>query len=75
MENVYLAWGLGGGERVMVYGEDDYAGGSVETLDEDLRRYFAEVEKSGRAIAGIPFLDSKGAGHGTTAGGDTGEDD
>ena len=27
MEHVFLSWGLGGGERSMVYGDDDYAGG------------------------------------------------
>ena len=64
MEHVYLAWGLGGGERVMVYGEDDYAGGSIETLDEDLSRYFAEVKKSDRAITDMISLDSIGVGHG-----------
>lgn len=64
MEHVYVSWGLGGGERVMVYGEDDYAGGSVDTIDDDLRRYFAEVERSDRAIAACPSLDTEGAGHG-----------
>jgi hypothetical protein len=63
MEHVYLSWGLGGGEHIMVYGDDDYAGGSVATVDEDLTRYFAEVERSDRAIAGLPSLESKGAGH------------
>ncbi len=64
MEHVYLSWGLGGGKRAMVYGEDDYAGGSVETVDEDLTRYFAEVEKADRAIAACQSLDAAGAGHG-----------
>lgn len=64
MEHGYLAWGLGGGERLMVYGDDDYAGGSVETVDEDLARYFAEVEKADRAIASMASLDTEGAGHG-----------
>lgn len=68
MEHVYLAWGLGGGERVMVYGDDDYAGGSIETIEDDLQMYLAEVEKSDRAIAGLPSLDSKGAGHGRPLG-------
>ena len=27
----------------MVYGEDDYAGATIETVDEDLGRYFAEL--------------------------------
>jgi hypothetical protein len=64
MEHVYLSWGLGGGERVEVYGDDDYAGGSVETVDEDVEAYLKEVEKSDRAIANLPSLDSPGAGHG-----------
>lgn len=68
MEHVYLAWGLGGGEQVVVYGDDDYAGGSVETIEEDLHMFLAEVEKSDRAIAELPSLDSKGAGHGRPLG-------
>jgi hypothetical protein len=68
MEHVYLAWGLGGGEQAMVYGDDDYAGGSVETVEEDLRRYLTEVERSDRAIAALPSLDSEGAGHGRPLG-------
>lgn len=64
MEHVYVSWGLGGGERTMIYGDDDYAGGSVETVDEDIRLYFAEVEKSDHAIAECPSLDTEGAGHG-----------
>jgi hypothetical protein len=64
MEHVYLAWGLGGGEQIMVYGDDDYAGGSVQTIEEDLGRYLAETEKSDHAIAALPSLDSAGAGHG-----------
>ena len=66
MEHVYLAWGLGGGDQVLVYGEDDYAGGSVETVDQDLLLYFAEVEKADRAISQMPSLDSEGEGHGRT---------
>lgn len=68
MEHVFLSWGLGGGERVMIYGDDDYAGGSVETVDEDLARYFTEVEEAERAIAGLPSLESEGAGHGRPLG-------
>jgi hypothetical protein len=68
MEHGYLAWGLGGGERSMVYGDDDYTGGSVDTIDEDLRLYFAEVEKSDRAIAALADLDSPGLGHGRPLG-------
>jgi hypothetical protein len=68
MEHVYLAWGLGGGEQIMVYGDDDYAGGSVETVEVDLGRYLAEIEKSDHAIAALPSLDSAGAGHGLPLG-------
>ena len=68
MEHVYLAWGLGGGKQMLVYGEDDYAGGSVDTVEEDLGRYFDEVEKSDRAISDLPSLDSEGAGHGRPLG-------
>ncbi len=68
MEHSYLAWGLGGGERVMVYGDDDYAGGSVETIEDDLGMYLAEVEKSDLAIAELPSLDANGAGHGRPLG-------
>lgn len=64
MEHVYLSWGLGGGDQVMVYGDDDYAGGSVDTVDEDLTRYFDEVDRARRAIAAMPSLDAEGAGHG-----------
>jgi hypothetical protein len=63
MEHGYLTWGIGGGERVMVYGEEDYAGGSAETVEADLRRYFEEVEKAEVVIAATPSLDSSGAGH------------
>jgi len=52
----------------MVYGEDDYAGGSVETVDEDLRMYFAEIGKSDRSIADMSSLNAKGSGHGRPLG-------
>ena len=64
MEHVYLSWGLGGGERKLFYGDDDYAGGSVESVDADLERYVAEVERADRAIADLPSLESEGRGHG-----------
>lgn len=64
MEHVFLAWGLGGGERIESYGEEDYAGGSVATIDDDLRLYLDEVEDADRAIAAMPDLDSPGLGHG-----------
>jgi hypothetical protein len=68
MEHVYLAWGLGGGERHMIYGEDDYAGGSVGTIDEDLTRYLAEVDRADAAIAAVESLDGAGIGHGRPLG-------
>ena len=64
MEHVYLAWGLGGGERIDLYGVDDFAGGSVDTIDKDLEIYFEQVDLADRAIAALPSLDSKGFGHG-----------
>lgn len=68
MEHVFLSWGLGGGQRVLVYGDDDYAGGSAATVDTDLRRYFAEVEASDRAIADLRTLETNGSGHGRPLG-------
>ena len=64
MEHVYLSWGLGGGDQALRYGNDDYAGGTVETVEDDLRRYFEEVALSETAIAGMVSLASVGAGHG-----------
>jgi hypothetical protein len=64
MEHVYLSAGLGGGEMELRYGEDDYAGGSVETVEADLIAYFEEVEKADSAIAALPSLEATGEGHG-----------
>lgn len=64
MEHVYLAWGLGGGERVLRYGDDDYTGGSAATVDEDLTWYFDEVDKAKKAIAAMSSLTAEGLGHG-----------
>jgi hypothetical protein len=68
MEHVYLTWGLGGGEQQLVYGDDDYAGGSAQTVEEDLARYLAEVAAADSAIAGIANLETPGAGHGRPLG-------
>jgi hypothetical protein len=68
VEHIYLAWGLGGGRRDEVYGDDDYAGGSPETIDSDLRLYLDEIERSDVAIAALPSLESKGLGHGRPLG-------
>ena len=64
MEHVYLSWGLGGGDRVLRYGDDDYAGGSPATIDEDLQWYFEEVAKAEAAIEAMPSITSAGQGHG-----------
>jgi hypothetical protein len=68
MEHVYLAWGLGGGDRVLIYGDDDYAGGSPETAEEDLRTYLATRDKSDSAIAALTSLEANGLGHGQPLG-------
>lgn len=68
VEHGFLSWGLGGGERVETYGDDDYAGGSVDTIDADLRLYLEEVEAADRAIAAMADLDSPGIGHGRPLG-------
>ncbi len=64
MEHGGLSRGLSGGELVMVYGEDDFAGGSVETIEADLGAYFAEVAKADAAIDAMESLESIGAGSG-----------
>jgi hypothetical protein len=64
MEHVYLSWGLGGGERTLRYGDDDYAGGSSSTVDDDLRWYFDEVDQAKAAVAAMPSLTAEGRGHG-----------
>lgn len=68
MEHVYLSWGLGGGERELVYGDDDFAGGSPGTLDDDLGAYLTEVTKADRAIASLSSLETRGGGHGRPLG-------
>jgi hypothetical protein len=54
MEHVYLAWGLGGGDQSLAYGDDDYAGGSVETVATDVQREPTahETAISGRILPG-----------------------
>jgi len=68
MEHVYLSWGLAGGERQMAYGDDDYAGGDAHSVVSDVDLYLAEVAKANAAIAGMPDLESPGAGHGSPLG-------
>ncbi|CAN5737918.1 DinB family protein [soil metagenome] len=64
MEHVWLSCGLGGGELALRYGDDDYAGGSMATVDEDLRWYFDEVGRATAAVNAMPSLSAEGAGHG-----------
>ena len=64
MEHVYLSWGLGGGERLLRYDDDDFAGGSASSVEDDLRWYFEEVDKAEAAMTGMSSLDSRGVGHG-----------
>ncbi len=64
MEHAFVTWGIGGGEQHMRYGADDYAGGSAASVDEDLRWYFDEVDKSDSAVSAMASLDAFGLGHG-----------
>ncbi len=64
MEHVWLTCGLGGGELDLPYGEDDFAGGSIATVDADIIRHFEEVVRSEAVISAMPSLDSTGLGHG-----------
>lgn len=64
MEHGWLTKGLGGGELTFRYGDDDYAGGSAATVEDDLRSYFEEVERAEATIAAMPSLDTLGEGHG-----------
>ena len=68
MEHVYLGWGLGGGERVEHYGDDDYAGGSAATVQADLGLYIGEVSRADAAIESLPTLEAPGRGHGMPLG-------
>ncbi len=63
MEHVWLSCGLGGGDLTLRYGEDDYAGGSAASVDEDLRWYFEEVERSDAIVAAMSSLAAVGLGH------------
>jgi hypothetical protein len=64
MESGYLTWGLSGEGRREFYGEDDYAGGSPDTIDEDIRGWLAEMTRADAAIAAVPLLEARGLGHG-----------
>ena len=64
MEHVWLSCGLRGSELTLRYGQDDYAGGSASTVDQDLRFYFEEVDRGEEAIASMSSLEAEGLGHG-----------
>ena len=68
MEHGFLTWGLSGGEQQERYGDDDYAGGTVATIEADVRLYLAEVERADAAIAALPGLGDVGLGHGQPLG-------
>ena len=68
MEHHYLSWGLGGGKQRDLYGEDDYAGGSADTVDEDVGLYLEEIAAADDAIAGLGSLKAPGLGHGRPLG-------
>ena len=68
MEHSYLAWGFGGGQPSDFYGDDDYAGGSAETVEQDVRGYLAEVERSDVALASHREITATGLGHGRPLG-------
>ena len=73
MEHVYLSWGLGGGERVEVYGDDDYAGGSVKP---PMTTWRPTWRRSRSQIASSPtFPRFSGCWARETAGGDADQDD
>ncbi len=64
MEHVWLTCGLAGGELVLPYGEDDYAGGSASTVEDDVAAWFEAVKRADAVIASMPSLTSEGRGHG-----------
>ena len=64
MESSYLAWGLSGEGQADYYGEDDYPGGSVDSVDDDIRGWMTEMRRADAAITAIPSLDALGLGHG-----------
>ena len=68
MEHAYLSWGLGGGDQLETYGDDDYAGGSAETVQDDVGLYLEEVSRADEAVKSIPALGAVGRGHGQPLG-------
>jgi Protein of unknown function (DUF664) len=66
MEAGYLTWGLSGEGARDFYGDDDFAGGSLNSVDDDIRGWLTEVKRADAAIAASPSLDARGLGHGRT---------
>ncbi|MFK4804643.1 DUF664 domain-containing protein [Microbacterium sp. ZW CA_36] len=66
MEAGYLAWGLSGEGARDFYGDDDFAGGSLESVGDDISGWLTEVKRADAAIAASPSLDARGLGHGRT---------
>ena len=64
MESGYLTFGLSGEGQIDYYGDDDYPGGSDDTIDEDIGGWMTEMRRADAAIAAIPSLDARGLGHG-----------
>ena len=75
MEHNWLTWGLGGGDRVFRYGEDDYAGASIATIDDDLSWLFEEIATANAAVAEMSSLEECWNGSRSLASGDACEDD
>lgn len=66
MEAGYLAWGLSGEGARDIYGDDDFAGGSLESVGDDISGWLTEVKRADAAIAASPSLDARGLGHDRT---------
>jgi Protein of unknown function (DUF664) len=64
MEAGYLGWGLSGAGERDLYGDDDFAGGTPDSVDDDIRGWMAEVRRADAAIAACASLDARGRGHG-----------
>ncbi|MDY0908784.1 DUF664 domain-containing protein [Microbacterium sp. CFBP9034] len=66
MEAGYLGWGLTGDGEQDFYGDDDYTGGSLDSVGDDVRGWLAEMERADAAIGASSSLDARGLGHGRT---------
>lgn len=64
MESNYLTRGLSGEGPGLIYGDDDFAGGSVDTIEDDILGWMAEIHRADAAIAAVPSLEARGLGHG-----------